>query len=182
MPKEFVCRRPHMVFESSGTTGRNKRIYLTQDELEEIGKFNARDYFSAGPRSRTGSLIAFDFLAYGYRGIVTQRGIDAGKFFGLARKDRSMEVYSRIPTYNFNIIMGEPTWLIKLTEIAEKHGSYPLKFLIGRRRRDAPGQQPGPWMEKVWQGREGPDEIYGTVESSGIAGLRTGFPNAVIIT
>jgi len=81
-----------------------------------------------------------------------------------AGKVDPIEVYKRIPVYNFNIIMGEPTWLIKLTEIAEKNGSYPLKMIIGSA--EAMPDAARPWMEKVWQGAQ-VRMVYGSVESAG---------------
>jgi phenylacetate-CoA ligase len=85
-----------------------------------------------------------------------------------AGKVDPMEVYKRIPVYNFNIVLGEPTWLIKLTELAEKHGSYPLKFIIAGAEEMPDAARP--WMEKVWQGAK-VRMVYASVESSGIIGF-----------
>lgn len=163
--EEFLCRPPHIVFESSGTTGRNKRIYMTQDELDTVGKFNAIGLFLGGVTKEDRLVNAFDFCIW-IPGMITQKGIEKARVFGMAAgKVDPIEVYKRIPIYKFNIVMGEPTWLIKLTEIAEKEGSYPLKFIIGA----AEGMPEAaiPWMEKVWQGAR-VHMVYATVESTGI--------------
>ncbi|MFH1879074.1 MAG: hypothetical protein ABH883_09740 [Candidatus Omnitrophota bacterium] len=166
--EEFICGKPHTVFESSGTTGRNKRIYLTQGELDSIGKFNAAGLFLGGVTDTDRIVNAFDFCIW-IPGIIAQKSIEKSGFFGInAGKVDPMEVYRRIPQYDLNIIMGEPTWLIKLTEIAEKNGSYPLKYIIGGAE-ELP-EAARPWMKDVWQGAE-VKMLYGTVESAGIIGF-----------
>lgn len=163
--EEFICRKPQIVFESSGTTGRNKRIYLSNSELDDIGTFMATGLFLGGVTDNDRLVNALDFCIW-IPGMITQKCIEKSGLFGMAAgKVDPMEVYKRIPIYNFNIVMGEPTWLIKLTEIAEKHGSYPLKFIIGGA--EAMPDAARPWMEKVWQGAE-VRMVYASVESAGI--------------
>src|SRR5262249_10007327 len=66
-----------------------------------------------------------------------------------------MEVYRRLRQYQFSVVLGEPTWLIRLTEIAERDSidgvsKHPLRLLIGGAEempRDAI-----PWMRRVWGG------------------------------
>ncbi len=166
--EEFLCQRPHMVFESSGTTGKNKRIYFTQEELDNIGKYNAIGLYGLGLREDDRIVNAFDFCIW-IPGMITHKGIEKAKIFGMAAgKIDPIEVYKRIPIYKFNVVMGEPTWLIKLTELAEKHGSYPLKMILGGA--EAMPEAARPWMEEVWQGAK-IRMAYGTVESGGTLGF-----------
>lgn len=165
--EEFLCRKPQAVFESSGTTGRNKRVYFSQRELNYIGKINATGYYlwGLGPDDRI--VNAFEFSIW-IPGIITQKGIEKSGMFGIAAgKIDPMEVYKRIPQYKINVVIGEPTWLIKLTEIAEKHGSYPLKLVIGGAEEMPDAARP--WIEKVWQGAK-VRMVYASVESGGVVG------------
>ncbi|MBN2453184.1 MAG: phenylacetate--CoA ligase family protein [Candidatus Omnitrophica bacterium] len=163
--EDFLCRQPHMVFESSGTTGRNKRIYVSMDELGHIGKFNAAGMLIGGVRKTDRIVNAFDFCIW-IPGMIGQKSLEHSGMLGMAAgKVDPMEVYKRIPTYNFNVVLGEPTWLIRLTEIAEKSGSYPLKFIIGGAEEMPDAARP--WMEKVWPGVE-VRMVYASVESAGI--------------
>lgn len=163
--EEFLCRPANIVFESSGTTGRNKRVYLSNGELDDIGTFMATGLFLGGATEKDRLVNALEFNIW-IPGMITQKCIEHSGLFGMAAgKCDPMEVYKRIPVYDFNIIMGEPTWLIKLTEIAEKHGSYPLKFIIGGA--EAMPDAARPWMQKVWQGAE-VRMVYASVESAGI--------------
>jgi phenylacetate-CoA ligase len=163
--EEFLCRDPQIVFESSGTTGKNKRVYFGQDELDHIGRMNASGLLLGGITRKDRLVNAFDFEIW-IPGMVTQKGVEKlGALTLVAGKIDPVEVYRRIPIYGFNVILGEPTWLIKLTEIAEKNGAYPLKLLI------AGGEEmpeaAKPWMEKVWKGA-GVRMVYASVESGGI--------------
>jgi phenylacetate-CoA ligase len=163
--EEFLCRPANIAFESSGTTGRNKRVYLSNGELDDIGTFMATGLFLGGVSESDRLLNALEFNIW-IPGMITQKCIERSGLFGMAAgKVDPAEAYKRIPIYNFNIIMGEPTWLIRLTELAEKHGSYPLKFIIGGA--EAMPDAARPWMQKVWQGAE-VRMVYASVESAGI--------------
>lgn len=165
---EFLCKRPHIAFESSGTTGKSKRVYFSQDELDLIGKFNAAGLFLGGVNRLDRLANAFDFNIW-IPGMITHKGLEKGRFFELpAGKVDPMEIYKRIPVYNFNIIFGEPTWLIKLTEIAEKNGPYPLKLIVAGAERMPDGARA--WMEKIWRPAK-VRMVYGSVESGGILGF-----------
>ena len=168
MPEEFLCRRPHTAFESSGTTGKNKRVYFGRDELDRIGVFNAAGLFLGGVTSDDRCANAFDFNIW-IPGMVTHKGLEKGKFFELAAgKIDPVEIYRRMSVYNLTVVFGEPTWLIKLTELAEKNGSYPLKFIVAGAEHMPEGAKQ--WMEKVWHPAK-VRMVYGSVESGGIIGF-----------
>lgn len=166
--EEFLCRRPHIVFESSGTTGRNKRVYFTHDELGEIGALNALGFAMWGVKPEDRVVNAFDFCIW-IPGMVAHKGLEKSQNFCMAAgKVDPIEVYKRIPVYKFNVIMGEPTWLIKLTEIAEANGSpHPLKFIITGAENMPEAARP--WMEKTWHGAK-VLMSYASVESGGAIG------------
>lgn len=168
--EDFLCRKPGMVFESSGTTGRNKRVYFGYDELDSIGRLSALGYFWWGVDSDCRCVNAFDFNIW-IPGMVAHKGLEQSGFFGMdAGKVDPIEVYKRIPVYNFNVIMGEPTWLIKLTEIAEKNGAYPLKYIITGAENMPEAARP--WMEKVCGAKV--FMTYASVESGGAIGAEMG--------
>jgi len=163
--EDFLCKPPQMVFESSGTTGRNKRVYFGHDELDRIGRFNAAGLFLGGVEPDDRIVNGFDFCIW-IPGMIAHKAMESSGLLSMAAgKVDPMEVYKRIPVYNFNIVLGEPTWLIKLTEIAEKNGAYPLKLIIGGAEEMPDAARP--WMKKVWQGAE-VRMVYASVESGGI--------------
>lgn len=168
-PEDFLCRPPSIVFESSGTSGKNKQVYYGQDELEDMGVVMGAGMRMMGiaPGDRVAN--AFDFSIW-IPGVLCHYGLMAAGNFTLAfGKVDPLEVYRRIGQYQFNVIMGEPTWLIRLTELAEKHGSFKLKMLMG-----AAEEMPAaaiPWMQRVWQGAK-VKMCYGSVEQGSAIGFQ----------
>ena len=167
---EFICSKPAIVFESSGTSGKNKRIYFDETELHEMGVSTAAGFamMGIGPDDRVAN--AFDFSIW-IPGLVTHYGLMAAKCFCLAfGKVDPLEVYRRLDLHKFTVVLGEPTWLIRLTEIAEKDGCrYPLRVLVGGAEEMPAGAIP--WMKKVWQGAE-VRMCYGSVEQGHAIGFQ----------
>ena len=168
-PADFICKPPSIVFESSGTSGRNKQVYYGEDELHAMGGLMASGFrmMGIGPQDRIAN--AFDFSIW-IPGMLCHYGLMAAGNFCLAfGKVDPIEVYRRIKTYGFTVIMGEPTWLIRLTEMAEQHGAVPLKLLMG-----SAEEMPAaaiPWMERVWQGAK-VRMCYGSVEQGSAIGFQ----------
>lgn len=167
--EEFVCRPPNIVFESSGTSGKNKRVYYGHDELTAMGTSMAAGFQLMGMTKQDRVANAFDFSIW-IPGLITHYGLMAAGNFCLAfGKVDPIEVYRRLELHHFNVIMGEPTWLIRLTEIAEREGSFPLKLLIGGAE-EMPAKAI-PWMQEVWQGAR-VRMCYGSVEQGSALGFQ----------
>ncbi len=160
-PKAFICRPPNIVFESSGTSGKNKQIYYDRRELAQISQIDAAGLRLMGVEQTDRVANAFDFSMW-IPGMLVHNALMAANTFSMAfGKVDPLEVYRRLEQYQFNVIMGEPTWLIRLTELAEAHGSVPLKLLIGGAE-EMPREAIG-WMNRVWQGAK-VRMCYGSVE------------------
>ena len=148
--ERFLCREPNIVFESSGTSGKNKQVYYGRDELEQIGRVYASGFHLMGITPQDRIANAFDFNIW-IPGLTTHHGLmAAGNFCQAFGKVDPVEVYRRLKQYRFTVVMGEPTWLIRLTELAEKDGGGHLRFMIG-----GAEEMPAdaiPWIKKVWNG------------------------------
>jgi len=146
----FLCRRPDIVFESSGTSGTNKQVFYSRDELESIGKTIGGGFRLMGLTEHDRVANAFDFNIW-IPGLICHYGLmSTGIFCQAFGKVDPVEVYRRLETGGFTAVIGEPTWLIRLTEIAERDGGGRLRFLIG-----GAEEMPAdaiPWMQKVWSG------------------------------
>jgi phenylacetate-CoA ligase len=168
-PEKFLCAPPSFVFESSGTSGRNKQVYFDVREMNYIGKVaaSAMALMGIAPGDRVAN--GFDFSIW-IPGMLFHQGLThAGTFCQIFSKVDPIEVYRRLKQHRFNVVLGEPTWLIRLTEIAEKQGSYPLKLLIG-----GAEEMPSsaiPWMREVWGGAH-VKMCYGSVEMGGGLGFQ----------
>jgi phenylacetate-CoA ligase len=148
--EDFICRPPNIVFESSGTSGKNKRVYYGRDELEQIGKVFASGFRLMGLTKDDRVANAFDFNIW-IPGMISHYGLMAsGNFCQAFGKVDPIEVYRRLNQYNFTAVLGEPTWLIRLTQLAEQDGGGKLRFLIGGAEEMPAGAIP--WMRKVWGG------------------------------
>jgi phenylacetate-CoA ligase len=149
-PQSFLCRPPNIVFESSGTSGKNKQVFYGKDELESIGKVFASGFRLMGLTKEDRVANAFDFNIW-IPGLVCHYGLmAAGNFCQAFGKVDPVEVYRRLKQNQFTVVMGEPTWLIRLTQLAEQDGGGHLRFLIG-----GAEEMPAdaiPWMNKIWNG------------------------------
>jgi phenylacetate-CoA ligase len=148
--EEFICEPASIVFESSGTSGVNKRVYYSERDLKVVGVSAAAGLLSMGVTRQDRVANAFDFSIW-CPGMICHYGLTAGGIFSQAvGKCDPIEVWRRMEQYKFTVIFGEPTWLIRLTEIAEREGGGKLKMMVG-------GAEEIPvaareWMSKVWNG------------------------------
>ena len=168
-PTDFICKPPAIVFESSGTSGKNKQIYYDHKELADLGACMSAGLHMLGIRPTDRVANGFDFSIW-IPGMLCHYGLMHMKSFCLAfGKVDPIEVYRRLEQYKFNVVMGEPTWLIRLTDLAEKHGAFPLKLLIG-----GAEEMPAdaiPWIQRVWKGAK-VKMNYGSVELGGSLGFQ----------
>lgn len=168
-PESFICQPPAIVFESSGTSGKNKQIYYDHAELQAMAQVDAAGLRLMGVTLQDRVANAFDFCMW-IPGMITHNSLmAAGNFCMAFGKVDPIEVYRRLKQYRFNVVLGEPTWLIRLTELAEKNGAVPLKLLIGGAE-EMPAEAI-PWMRKVWQGAD-VKMCYGSVELGSALGYQ----------
>ncbi len=149
-PEEFLCEPANIVFESSGTSGRNKRVYYSKADLHGVGMTGAAGFRLMGVTPQDRVANAFDFSIW-IPGMVCHMGLmEAGNFCQAFGKCDPVEVWRRMDQYKFTVVLGEPTWLIRLTQIAEREGGGKLNLLIGGAE-EMPAEAVK-WMSKVWGG------------------------------
>jgi phenylacetate-CoA ligase len=166
-PEDFICRPPQIVFESSGTSGKNKRVYYSDAELHDGGTAMAAGFRMMGVTPADRVANAFDFSIW-IPGLITHYGLmKAGNFCLAFGKVDPIEVYRRLELHRFTVVLGEPTWLIRLTELNERDGCpHKLKLLVGGAE-EMPAAASA-WMSRVWGGAD-VRMCYGSVEQgSGI--------------
>ncbi len=131
-PEAFLCDRPELAIESSGTTGHVTRIFLSHRELD----YSARQgilFRAVYGISREDRIISTFDYGFCLDGQIVQRTLPHWKGFGMCvgRAD-PVEIYHRMATYRFNIVMSGTPWLSRFTEVAEAEGRpFPLKLLVG---------------------------------------------------
>jgi phenylacetate-CoA ligase len=58
------------------------------------------------------------------------------------------EVYRRLPEHRYNVLIGDVSWILRLTEMAEEHGAYPMKLILGAS--EGLPMRSREYVEKVW--------------------------------
>src|SRR5215470_13008798 len=131
-PEALVTAPPDLAIESSGTSGHVTRVYLSRRELE----YNARQgglmlgLYGLGRGDRLLSTLGLD---WGLGSLLVERLVRYTPVFSMVvGRVEPSEAYARLGEYRFNVIVSDPFWLARLTEIARERGRPgPMKLLIG---------------------------------------------------
>jgi phenylacetate-CoA ligase len=165
--EDFLCREPAAVFETTGTSGAPKRVYFGYDELEFVGRYQAAAFYENGVRPGDRVVCTFD-AGYWISSWVTFLGCQQlGVFCSAIGKPHPREVYSRLALYGYNVIVADPTWLVSLSEIGEREGTFPVKliFAAGDRMTDIYRE----YVQDIWKA---PVILgYGSTEMGGGLGM-----------
>ena len=128
----FLTGRADTAFETTGTTSPiPKRIFFSQHELNEMGRTSAIGLYHLGVRAEDRVLSAYD-CSFWVSPAVLRMGLQYLKCFHVeAGKIAPRDFYDRAREYQPNVIFGEPSWLMRLSELAREHGTWPVKLLFG---------------------------------------------------
>ncbi len=127
----FLAGRPDTAFETTGTTSPiPKRVLFSNRELDEMGRASALGLYSLGLRRTDIVLSAFDNSFWISPASVRWAFKYIGCFHAEAGKIEPLTFYEHAVAYRPNVIFGEPSWIVRLSEIAEDRGTWPLKFLF----------------------------------------------------
>jgi phenylacetate-CoA ligase len=166
-PEDFLCRAPQAVFETTGTSGGPKRVYFDYEELDFAGRYQAAAFYENGMRGGDRVVCTFD-AGYWISSWVTFLACrQIGAFCSAVGKPHPRDVYERLGRYGYNVIVADPTWLVSLSEIAEKEGTFPVKliFAAGDRMTDVYRH----YVQDVWKA---PVILgYGSTEMGGGLGM-----------
>jgi len=165
--EDFLCREPQAVFETTGTSGGPKRVYFGYDELDFAARYEAAAFYENGLRPGDRVVCTFDagYWISSWVTFLACKQLDV--FCSAVGKPTPREVYERMSLYRYNVIVADPTWLVSLSEMAEKEGSFPVKliFAAGDRMTD-PYRD---YVQRIWNA---PVILgYGSTEMGGGAGM-----------
>jgi phenylacetate-CoA ligase len=173
-PEEFVCLSPDTAYETTGTTSkRPKRVYFSRTEVKEAGWAGAVGLWGLGVRPEDRIVSAFDY-SFWVSGPVLIASCEAlGCFHVEAGRLDPAEFYDRLADYRVNVIVGDPSWIVRLSEIAEKRrkeaAAWPVKLLLGGG--ENLNEEARRYVEHVWKA----DFIlsYGQTEAFGAIGMES---------
>jgi phenylacetate-CoA ligase len=145
----FLCAPPQLAFETAGTSGKNKKLFYRYEEFDMAARRGAVSFYLFGLQKEDRILNAFDF-SFWFPGYFMSRLLPlTGMFSITVGKIEPSEVYRRMEDYRFTVILGEPTWMVQLTELAQETGkAYPLKLIIGSG--EMLTERAREWVEKTW--------------------------------
>jgi phenylacetate-CoA ligase len=128
----FLTGRADTAFETTGTTSPiPKRVFFSQRELDEMGRTSAIGLYHLGVRAEDRVLSAYD-CSFWVSPAVLRMGLQYLNCFHVeAGKIAPQDFYERARAYQPNVIFGEPSWLVRLSELARDGGTWPLKLLFG---------------------------------------------------
>jgi phenylacetate-CoA ligase len=129
--EDFLAGPAETAFETTGTTSPvPKRVFFSRREIADMGRLSALWLHLLGLRSSDRVISAFD-CSFWVSPYVLRSGLDLlGCFHVEAGKIDPAEFYARAKTYRPTVIFGEPSWVVRLSEIARDRGPWPLKFLF----------------------------------------------------
>src|SRR3989338_625227 len=175
--EDFVCMTPDTAYETTGTTSkRTKRVYFSRDEVREAGWSGAVGLWALGVRKEDRLVSAFDY-SFWVSGPVLQASCEVlGCFHAEAGRMDPEEFYERLKDYGITVIVGDPSWIVRISEVAQKKGpclagrqAWPLKLIIAGGENLT--EETRRFVESVWK----TDLIlsYGQTEAFGAIGIES---------
>lgn len=164
----FLIGRADTAFETTGTTSPvPKRVFFSNRELAEVGRASAIGLRDLGLTRDDRVLSAFDCSFWVSPATVREAFRYIGCFHVEAGKIDPAEFYEHALAYRPNVIFGEPSWLIRLSEITAERGAWEVKFLFSGGENMT--EQARSRVEEVW--RAPLYMSYGQTESFGAMGV-----------
>jgi phenylacetate-CoA ligase len=169
-PDAFVCAKPDTAYESTGTTSKKtKRVYFSRTEVEEAGWAGAIGLWGLGVRPSDRVVSAFDYSFWVSGPVLVASCKVLGCFHVEAGRITPEEFYERLADYGVTVIVGDPSWLLRLSEIAEKKGAWKIKLMIAGGENFT--EDARKYCEKVWKA---PFILsYGQTEAFGAIGIES---------
>jgi phenylacetate-CoA ligase len=165
--EQFLTGHADTAFETTGTTSSvPKTVYFSRNEVATMGRITALWLSILGLRAEDRVLSAFD-CSFWVSPWVLRSGLEYLKCFHVeAGKIDPHDFYERAKVYKPTVIFGEPSWMVRLAEIARDRGVWPLKFLFAGGENIA--EEARAVVERVWSA---PLYLnYGQTESFGALG------------
>src|SRR5436309_10359075 len=129
--EDFLTGRADTAYETTGTTSpAPKQVFFSNRELDDVGRVCALALRFLGLARDDKVMSAFDCSFWVSPAVVRAAFQYVGCFHAEAGKIEPLDFYERALAYKPNVIFGEPSWLVRLSEIAESRGAWPVKFMF----------------------------------------------------
>lgn len=146
--EDFLCEPPQLVYETSGTTRKRKTLYYSHREVEEATTLMAVGLHHVGIRPEDRVLSTQDY-DYWTGGPWFARALSKlGAFSACPGKIAIADVYRRLEEHRYDVLIGDVSWILRLTEMAEEQGAFPMKLILGAS--EGLPERAREYVEKVW--------------------------------
>lgn len=164
----FLTGRADTAFETTGTTSPvPKRVFFSTRELNAMGTASAAALYLLGLRRDDTVMSAFDCSFWVSPAVARSALQYIGCFHVEAGKIDPLECYTHAMVYRPSVIIGEPSWMVRFSEIAAERGTWPVKLMLAGGENIAESARQN--VERVWQA---PLYLnYGQTEAFGSIGL-----------
>ncbi|MEO8481968.1 MAG: hypothetical protein ABI634_07135 [Acidobacteriota bacterium] len=127
----FVVGGADTAFETTGTTSPiPKRVFFSRREIVDMGRLSAIWLHLLGLRKDDRVVSAFD-CSFWVSPYVLRSALDLIRCFHVeAGKIDAADFYERAQVYRPTVVFGEPSWIVRLSEVARGRGPWPMKFLF----------------------------------------------------
>ena len=170
----FVVGRADTAFETTGTTSNEtKRVFFSNKELNEMGRTSAIGLYQLGLRKDDIVLSAFDVSFWVSPAVIRTAFQYLRCFHAEAGKLAPEEFYERAKRYQPNVIFGEPSWIVRFSEIAKRRGTWKMKFLFAGG--ENINEETRRNVEEIWDAQFFVN--YGQTESFGVIGVECAEKN-----
>ncbi|HKN47814.1 MAG TPA: hypothetical protein VJ144_07570 [Candidatus Polarisedimenticolia bacterium] len=165
--EDFLCDRPQVGYETTGTLSpRSKKVFFSLDEVGDMGRDGAAGLYALGVRREDRMVSALDLSFWNAGASLRAAAQTLGCLLIEAGKIPPLEFYERAADYRFTVMVVEPSWIVGLTGIAERLGTWPVKLmLVGGENMSEKSRR---YVEEIW--KTDLYLTYGQTESFGSAG------------
>lgn len=144
----FLCEPPQLIYETSGTTQKAKTLYYSHEEVEDAANLMAVGLYHVGIRPDDRVISTQDFH-YWTGGPWFARALTRlGCFHACPGKIPIADVYQRLEGHRYNVLIGDVSWILRLTEMAEERGAFPMRLILGAS--EGLPERSREYVEKVW--------------------------------
>ncbi len=165
-PEQFLCNPSDTAYETTGTISKKpKRVFFSNREIEDVGRVNAAGLWRMGIRPGDRIASSFDY-SFWVSGPTLKAAVAQLKCFHVeAGRMDPEEFYDRVKPYGCNVLVADPGWLVKLSEVAERRGPWLVKHLIAGGENLSESSRK--YVESVWQAKlllsYGQTEAFGSI-------------------
>ncbi len=144
----FLCNPPQLIYETTGTTREPKTLYYSHQEVEDAASLMAVGLYHVGirPEHRVISTQDFHYWTGGpwFARALTRLGCLAA----CPGKIPIADVYERLEKHGYDVLIGDVSWILRLTELAEERGAFPMRLILGAA--EGLPASSREYVEKVW--------------------------------